>query len=94
MSCSICCQSTISSSLIISNSSPYLFKEGIEEVSSIVLWSSLLSRVEIHKAGPQEGGGGVSRGSNEPPFEAQDFFFFAVADLTERRLLDCQDCQD
>ena len=37
---------------------------------------------------------GGSRGLNEPPLRPKMFFFFAVADLTERRLLDCQDCQD
>ena len=42
--------------------------------------------------------GGGGRGEFEPPLRPKIFIlfliFFAVADLTERRLLDCQDCQD
>ena len=45
--------------------------------------------------GPQEEGGGGWTRSNEPPLRPKIFIFIlAVADLTEHRPLDCQDCQD
>jgi len=57
--------------------------------TTFVLSKMDLGNVDIWKR-PVGGGGEGVRGV---PLEAQDFNF-AFADLTERRLLDCQDCQD